>query len=505
MGFTNEEVINVGNKLNIDWNKIDINQFKRGLEVELEHGAKDPQTNITNDDLIETAKIALVHLKELPDYYTRLDKMENTKENKTIEEQDQLEQPEFEENKDSDGEQITEIKNEKCCPKIKGGGLISLLEHIIPLVFDMQNNLDSSKDDNPFEVLENDDFDSDDSVVKEFKDKMGGVKGVIKIIKVKSPDMSENFASVLTDLYAIRKSERLNHLRQIFSEIHNVKRGVKIARSQVEASKKLSKLMSDCNDSEEFRNLKIAKKHILTGNVEEADVAAYRIREVFSSYVPQSNVRLAYTSLVTQDDEPFLLCPKARYQIGVAKPMEISKCRDNCIDSRTTVDGKTVCAYAEWLKVADSQNALNDRLEVYRNPDNEENLLTLNKDERSKKIKYDDRTWEQRLEEDSKRPEIPELSLEKRLDKATEVELGHHGEPEKSIQQVFEKTASKADKIDAEKEESIEEQIDDARDEEQLGDETIEAMLADEQCGLTEKELDMVMEEWLQKYRDDLE
>jgi hypothetical protein len=46
------------------------------MEVELEHGRHDPQTNVTNDDPILTAKIALAHLKEFPDYYTRLKRME---------------------------------------------------------------------------------------------------------------------------------------------------------------------------------------------------------------------------------------------------------------------------------------------------------------------------------------------------------------------------------------------------------------------------------------------
>ena len=47
-----------------------------GLEVELEHGLRDPETNVTNNDLILTGKIALAHLNEIPDYYTRLNKME---------------------------------------------------------------------------------------------------------------------------------------------------------------------------------------------------------------------------------------------------------------------------------------------------------------------------------------------------------------------------------------------------------------------------------------------
>ena len=61
----------------IDWNKYDINQFRAGLDVELEHGKVNPITNVTNDDPIMTGKIALAHLNEFPDYYTRLAKIEN--------------------------------------------------------------------------------------------------------------------------------------------------------------------------------------------------------------------------------------------------------------------------------------------------------------------------------------------------------------------------------------------------------------------------------------------
>jgi len=70
------EARNVGSTLKVDWSKVDLEQFRRGLEVELEHGARDPETNITNDDLPVTGKIAWAHLKEFPDYYTRLDKLE---------------------------------------------------------------------------------------------------------------------------------------------------------------------------------------------------------------------------------------------------------------------------------------------------------------------------------------------------------------------------------------------------------------------------------------------
>ncbi|MFI5211619.1 MAG: DUF5661 family protein [Ignavibacteria bacterium] len=74
--FTTEEAKWIGEQIGIDWNVYDLEQFKMGLEVELEHGIVNPVTNVTNDDLTMTAKIALAHLCEIPDYYTRLKKME---------------------------------------------------------------------------------------------------------------------------------------------------------------------------------------------------------------------------------------------------------------------------------------------------------------------------------------------------------------------------------------------------------------------------------------------
>jgi len=65
-----------GEKLGVDWSQFDVEQFRMGMDVELEHGTIDPNTNVTNDDPLTTAKIALAHLNEFPDYYTRLEKME---------------------------------------------------------------------------------------------------------------------------------------------------------------------------------------------------------------------------------------------------------------------------------------------------------------------------------------------------------------------------------------------------------------------------------------------
>ena len=74
--FTEKEAENIGEKLGIKWDKFDVNQFKRGIDVELEHGTRDGLTNVTNNDALLTGKIALVHLNEFPDYYDRLKKLE---------------------------------------------------------------------------------------------------------------------------------------------------------------------------------------------------------------------------------------------------------------------------------------------------------------------------------------------------------------------------------------------------------------------------------------------
>ena len=74
--FTTEEAKQIGEALGIDWSKFDVEQYRMGLDVELEHGLVDTHTNVTNDDTMMTGKIALAHLNEFPDYYTRLEKME---------------------------------------------------------------------------------------------------------------------------------------------------------------------------------------------------------------------------------------------------------------------------------------------------------------------------------------------------------------------------------------------------------------------------------------------
>jgi hypothetical protein len=73
---TPEEAKRVGDAIGVDWARFDFEQFRAGMDVELEHGSHDPQTDVTGDDPIVTGKIALAHMKEFPDYYERLERME---------------------------------------------------------------------------------------------------------------------------------------------------------------------------------------------------------------------------------------------------------------------------------------------------------------------------------------------------------------------------------------------------------------------------------------------
>lgn len=74
--FTMERARAIGDQIGVDWTRIPLEEFRVGLAVELEHGSRDTQTDVTGDDPVATGKIAHAHLKELSDYYTRLTRME---------------------------------------------------------------------------------------------------------------------------------------------------------------------------------------------------------------------------------------------------------------------------------------------------------------------------------------------------------------------------------------------------------------------------------------------
>ena len=73
---TLDEARRIGDEIGVDWERFDLELFRAGIDVEFEHGSHDPQTDVTHDDPIVTGKIALAHMKEYPDYYERLARME---------------------------------------------------------------------------------------------------------------------------------------------------------------------------------------------------------------------------------------------------------------------------------------------------------------------------------------------------------------------------------------------------------------------------------------------
>lgn len=75
-GISPHKARKIAKELGIDWTRFGVEEFRRGMETELEHGRRDPATDVTGDDLLLTGKIALAHLNEFPDYYTRLARME---------------------------------------------------------------------------------------------------------------------------------------------------------------------------------------------------------------------------------------------------------------------------------------------------------------------------------------------------------------------------------------------------------------------------------------------
>jgi hypothetical protein len=74
--LTSTDAKEIGDAIGINWDEVSLDEFTKGINVEFEHGSKYPKTNITKNDKEMTGKIAWAHLKEFPDYFTRLAKME---------------------------------------------------------------------------------------------------------------------------------------------------------------------------------------------------------------------------------------------------------------------------------------------------------------------------------------------------------------------------------------------------------------------------------------------
>lgn len=327
-------------------------------------------------------------------------------------------------------------------PQIGGNGLLSMLQDTLLGLGDG----DSMPMSSPFHILGMDDF-ADDPVISAFKN-MGGPEHIVKIVSLPKEEAHHHLHQAFNSLNNIRLAEERNTLRYAYMAIQNfINKNNEAAKMErvayknnnqssgywqikaIEAIDKLNKFAS----FDKISNLNSARNIVLSGSKEKSIKVANFMHNWYSEITPKENRRVAYTTLSTQANEPYLLCPKGKFQGYKAPvPMEISKCRENCIDSRVDKDGQVTCAYQDWLKVAfQSHDEVMARLDVHKHPDNEANALELKEGERSKKLTEGEIGYEARFDNSDRGAnkirgkQNVDDSREKQLSDAKQSSYGH--------------------------------------------------------------------------------
>ena len=301
----------------------------------------------------------------------------------------------------------------KAIKELGGDSLFSMLGDMIHSIKNQMMDMPFMPSESPFFSLKKADFDIDDPIV----DKFFGDGGFDMINKAKGMDSNKShahFVMCYQNLNNFRLANLRNNIRAAYNNLQNASNNkndaVKMERIannvenkstgywQIESLKAIDSAVKFASVSEK-KTLRFARALTLRGEKVYLETASELIKDIFELNTPKNNTRLAYTSLSTQDNEPYLLCPKGNFQGKGAVPMEISKCRDNCIDSRVAKDGTVSCAYQDWLKVAFEPHAkVMSRLDVHHSPDNEVNALELKEGERSKKLTEGEFGYETRFD-----------------------------------------------------------------------------------------------------------
>ena len=340
-----------------------------------------------------------------------------------------------------DPKKIQDIMDKK--PLVGGTGLLSMLQDTIAGLGDG----DSAPMSSPFHVLDMNDF-GDDPVISAFKN-MGGPENIVKIVALPQKEAHQHLHHAFNKLNNIKLAEERNTLRYAYMALQNfLNKNNEAARLervaykttdksagywQIEAINSLDKLKKFASTSLRISKLESARNVVLSGNKLQTTKVSNYLHNWYSEITPKENRRVAYTSLSTQANEPYLLCPKCKFQGYKAPiPMEISKCRENCIDSRVDKEGHVTCAYQDWLKVAfQSHDEVMARLDVHKHPDNEANALELKEGERSKKLTEGEIGFEARFENSDRGAnkirgkQNVDDSREKQLSDAKQSSYGH--------------------------------------------------------------------------------
>jgi hypothetical protein len=336
---------------------------------------------------------------------------------------------------------------------ISGNGLFDMLQDTIHNLNSKLSSNSFMPADSPFFSLAESDFDPKDPIVMKFFDN-GGLKDAVKSLSLPANEAKVKVIECYNTLANYRQAMVNNNIRKAYFALQNAidsnsapVRLERIANKteqrssgywQIEALNQIDQATKISNLSE-FKTLQFARNLVLQGDKDYYKTASEMIKSVFASTVVKSNIRVAYTTLSTQDNEPFLLCPKGIFQGShkAAVPMEVSKCRENCIDSRVSKDGIVSCAYQDWLKVAfEPHDKVMARLDVHHHPDNEANALELKEGERSHKLKDTDLGFEARFDHSDRgankqrgKQNLTE-SREKQLDNLKSNSYGHTREDE---------------------------------------------------------------------------
>jgi hypothetical protein len=304
-----------------------------------------------------------------------------------------------------------ETKNPETLKLVGGTGLLNMLSDTI-------NRMSGNSyvySDSPFSLLdENKDFDKNDKIVQSFFNKINNVEKVFA---------SSNGKQILSDTYGTLLNIRLSDLRLQMRKAYNyIQNALDISNDAVRLERIASKIPTRSSGHYQVTALKAldeliklsltsftdtkfnnVKNYVLSGSKENYRTAARLLKDSFEELTPTENRRLAYTTLQVNMNEPFLLCPKGKFNgsnNSGAVPMEISKCRENCIDSRVDADGKVSCNYQAWLTASfEPHDKVMARLDVSRHPDNEANLLNI---EEGKRKRHDDQPGFEKMLDEAK-------------------------------------------------------------------------------------------------------
>jgi hypothetical protein len=251
---------------------------------------------------------------------------------------------------------------------VLGGG--SIFDVIADLLKDAKGK--HSFVSNPLEDMDRSNFDMKHPIVIDFMNS-GGPENLGKILNCSPEERITKLANLLNRFIAIKTASQRNVLRYSYMALQNFidknNTAAKFERLayknhdkssghwQLEALKSIDNLMNFADQNIKIASLKTARKYVLSGDEQKINKVAKYIHDCYSYITPKENRRVAYTTLSTQTNEPFLLCPKGKFQgYKSPVPMEISKCVNNCIDSRLDKDGVVSCGYQDWLKVAFQTN-----------------------------------------------------------------------------------------------------------------------------------------------------